>query len=414
MPNTKSCGDAILTNILRTVDELNGLKDVDAILEAILLEARKLTGADAGTIFVVRDGRLAFGYVNNDTLFPEGRDGSVSPEVYQSYTLPLDGTSLVGHVALTGQPLLIDDAYALSPDLPYRFNKSFDEQTGYRTRSLLTQPIKSIEGRLMGVMQLINALGPDGLPTAFAPGLAAYLPIFAQHAAAAIARGRMTRELVLRMVRMAELRDPSETGAHVQRVGAYAAEIYHSWALKRKVPLKTIKRQKDLLRIAAMLHDVGKVGVSDAILKKPARLTSEEFATMQWHTVYGARLFDASLGDLDELCRDIALRHHERWAGGGYPGLIDDRGADPLEGARLGEALTGEAIPLAARITALADVYDALSSRRTYKAPWPEERVLGLIRRESGRHFDPEVVEAFFAIQDIIHAIRARYPDPAD
>ena len=97
----------------------------------------------------------------------------------------------------------------------------------------------------------------------------------------AIERGIMTRELILRMMKMAELRDPSETGAHVQRVGAYSAEIYHRYALNKGIPVRELKRTKDLLRLAAMLHDVGKVGISDTILKKPAKLTDEEFAVIK-------------------------------------------------------------------------------------------------------------------------------------
>ncbi len=407
MEQLGSCDDYV-ARILSTIEELNRLKDVDAILDKTLAAARALADAEAGSIFLVEDGRLAFRYVHNDILFA---DGSVSPAMYKSFTLPIDETSIVGYAAQTGQPLAIDDAYALDESRPYRFNKSFDESTGFRTRSILTLPLKTFDGKLVGVMQVINARDQDGVPGPFSLEQRTYIPLFAQNAAVAIERGRMTREMILRMMRMAELRDPTETATHVQRVGAYAAEIYHRWALDRgvpRVPREEIRRFKDLLRIAAMLHDVGKVGVSDTIIKKPSRLSDDEFMVMKRHTIYGARLFADCHSDLDELCRDIALRHHEQWAGGGYPGRVDDLLSDHAPGL----PIKGEDIPLAARITSLADVYDALVSPRSYKEPWPEEKVLDFIREKSGVQFDPGVVDAFFKVHEVLLAIRERFAEP--
>jgi HD-GYP domain-containing protein (c-di-GMP phosphodiesterase class II) len=202
------------------------------------------------------------------------------------------------------------------------------------------------------------------------------------------------------------MRDPSETGAHVQRVGAYSAEIYDRWARTRGIDRKEIKRYRDLLRVAAMLHDVGKVGVSDLILKKPGKLTDEEFATMKLHTVNGARLFLNATSELDAMSREIALNHHEKWNGKGYPGAIPDLGAEDVA---LGVPKRGEEIPLAARFVALADVFDALCSRRSYKAEWSDEKILDLLREEKGEHFDPEVVDAFLDIFDVITAIREKF-----
>lgn len=404
MEQLGTCDDYV-ARILSTIEELNRLKDVDAILDKTLAAARALADAEAGSIFLVEDGRLAFRYVHNDILFA---DGGVSPAMYKNFTLPIDETSIVGYAAKTGTPLAIDDAYTLDESLPYRFNKSFDTSTGFRTRSILTLPLKTFDGKLVGVMQIINARDLSGTPGPFTPEQRTYIPLFAQNAAVAIERGRMTRELILRMMRMAELRDPTETATHVQRVGAYSAEIYHRWALDRGLAREEIRRFKDLLRIAAMLHDVGKVGVSDTIIKKPARLSDDEFMVMKRHTIFGARLFADCHSDLDEMCRDIALRHHEQWSGGGYPGRVEDLSSDHIPG----RPMKGEEIPLAARITALADVYDALVSPRSYKEPWPEERVLDFIREKSGQHFDPCVVEAFFKVHEVLLAIRERFAEP--
>jgi response regulator RpfG family c-di-GMP phosphodiesterase len=263
-----------------------------------------------------------------------------------------------------------------------------------------------MESKLVGIMQLINARDKHKKVVPFDLFSQASVPLFANNASLAIEKGMMNRELILRMMRMAELRDPTETGAHVQRVGAYSAEIYQQLALKQNRPANEIKRTKDLIRLASMLHDIGKIGIQDSILRKPAKLTQKEFDTMKWHPVHGARLFEHTTSELDHRSKEITLFHHEHWDGTGYPGRITDLNTDT---PKMEEPWKGKQIPLAARITALADVYDALASKRAYKEPWPEEKILSIIKKESGHHFDPEVVDAFFDIQDIIRAIRVHF-----
>jgi len=393
--------------ILHTTDELNRLRDVDAILDKILLEARRLTGADAGSIFLVEEQHLRFAYVQNDTLF--SADAS-NANAYADFSVPINEKSIVGYTALTGEQLAVSDAYDLPPDVPFAFNPEFDRRSGYRTQSILNLPIRTFENKLVGVVQLINAQADNGGTVAFAEDAKAYAQLLANSAALTIERGMLNRELILRMVQTAELRDPEETGAHVQRVGAYSAEILRTWAVARKWDAKAIRTGMDTIRLAAMLHDVGKVGVPDAIMKKPGVLTDDERAIMKWHTVYGARLFLHTHSELDRMSRDIALNHHERWSGGGYPGRITNLMASEVT---LGAGRQGEDIPIAARIVALADVFDALSSPRCYKEPWSDEKVLALLASESGGHFDPDVVEAFFSIFDVIKAIRSKYRDEA-
>jgi response regulator RpfG family c-di-GMP phosphodiesterase len=394
----------IVKDIMRVIEALNHLKDVDTILDRILLEARRLTNCDAGSIFLVQADTLRFSYVHNDTLFGKC---DVCKHVYADFSVPINEKSLVGYAAMTGKALRIDDAYALPEGLPYTFNQSFDRETGYHTQSILTLPLKTVRNKTVGVMQLINAKNEEGRTVPFEGPNVQYAPLFANHASVAIERGIMTRELILRMIKMAEMRDPSETGGHVMRVGSYAAEIYHKLAVSRGVDELECKRIKDMLRLAAMLHDVGKVGIPDKILKKPGKLSEEEFATMRWHTVYGAALFAHATSDLDAMSAEIALNHHERWDGGGYPGSLCDNLAEADELCR--KPKQGEDIPLFARITALADVFDALSSKRTYKPAFDEGRVFDIIREQRGRHFDPEVVDVFFAIIDVIRAIQHKY-----
>lgn len=220
--------------------------------------------------------------------------------------------------------------------------------------------------------------------------------------------------MVRRMLRMAEFRDPKETYPHVERVSSFSIEIYDRWAYNHNVPEMQIHKFRDTLKIAAKFHDVGKVGISDVILKKSfPRFTDEERSIMQGHTCIGANLFEPTESFLDEMCRDIALYHHERWDGGetAYPGACDYKNfiiGMPLD---TGRRLSGEEIPLCARIVAVADVFDALSHKRCYKEAWKFDEAFAAIQEQSGKHFDPEVVLAFMQVKDRISAIQLAFPD---
>ncbi|HDO30852.1 MAG TPA: HD domain-containing protein, partial [Desulfobacteraceae bacterium] len=368
-----------ISSILKKIDVLNTLKDVDTILDRILSESRHLSNADAGSIFLVRDDCLVFSYVQNDSLFDREKGRAA---LYTNLTVPMSHKSIVGHAALTKEPVIINDAYHLPAGVPYRFNTSFDEKYGYRTMSIMTMPLLTIENRLVGVLELINARDKDLNVIPFKERSQLFVSLFANNAAVTIERGIMNRELILRMMSMAELRDPNETGAHVQRVAAYSAEIYQRWAENQGLDdNQEIKSTRDLIRLAAMLHDVGKVGIPDAILKKTGRLTDDEFEIIKKHTLYGARLFTSITSELDRMSLEIALNHHERWDGAGYPGCVPE----VAEGSGHGVLQKkGEEIPITARVTALADVYDALCSRRVYKEAWDDERAFAIIRKNSG------------------------------
>ena len=391
--------------IMKKIEDFNYLQDIDAILDKILEEARSLSNSDAGSIFIVEDDQLRFGYVHNDTLF---KKDEANEEIYVDFSVPIDDQSIVGYVALTGNTIVIDDAYNLPSGSPFTFNSDYDQKSGYQTRSILAVPLYTFHGRLVGVLQLINTKDDNGRVIPFRKKIQDLIPLIANNAAVAIDRGIMNREMILRMVKMAELRDPTETGAHVQRVGAYSAEIYNQWAIRYNIDTQEKNRQKDLIRLAAMLHDVGKVGIPDRILKKPGKLTDGEFDAMKWHTVYGGRLFMNQTSSLDKMSLQIALNHHERWNGKGYPGKINDM---MTPDTRMGPPKQQKEIPLPARIVALADVFDALVSRRSYKDPWTEQRTLEAIKAEAGNHFDPELVEIFLQIFPVIKAIRNKYKE---
>jgi HD-GYP domain-containing protein (c-di-GMP phosphodiesterase class II) len=398
----------LVIKLLRLIHELHYVKDLDALLDQVLLQARSLTNADAGSIYLIENRRLHFSFIHNDSLFEEGEGNKY---LYTGHTLPLDNHSLAGYVALTGKPLIIDDAYRIPPNLPFSFNRSLDESSGYRTQSILATPLRTSRHKVVGVLQLINALEDGGQVRPFNEKDRIIVEYFAHSAAAAIEKARLTREVILRSIRMCELRDPEETGPHVNRVGAYSAEIYHRCALNQGLPAEEIRINKDLLRIAAMLHDIGKIAISDLILKKPSGLDNEEFAIMKSHTILGARLFPNPESELDLMCAEIALNHHEKWDGSGYPGRIEDIFNRQVV---LGPGKQGDEIPLTARIVALADVYDALGSKRSYKDPLPEDQIMEIIQGQSGKHFDPEVVRAFLQIHEVILAIKEKYQEEQD
>jgi putative two-component system response regulator len=178
-------------------------------------------------------------------------------------------------------------------------------------------------------------------------------------------------EIIERLARAAEFRDDN-TGQHTERVGQMAA------LLARQLGLPDM--QVALIRRAAPLHDVGKIGVPDTILLKLGRLTAEEFAVVRTHTTIGARILSGSRFPILRLAEEIAFNHHERWDGDGYAGIA------------------GDAIPLAGRIVAVADVFDALTQKRPYKPAWPVEEALAEIDRQRGRMFDPALVDVFLRV----------------
>jgi len=384
--------------------ELNRVKDLDILMERILTEARLFVNADAGSIYIREGGELKFSYTQNSTLQKKLPAGTKLP--FSTFSIPINKESLAGYCVMTGKSLNIADAYRLDASLPYRFAKRFDEASGYRTQFILVVPLQTMPDEVIGALQVINPVDESGGVIPFSEKDEKMMLHFASIAAVALQRARMTRDIILRMIRMAELRDPEETGSHVNRVAAYSVEIYERWAVKKGLPAREIESGRDTLRLAAMLHDVGKVAVSDLILKKPGRLTPEEFDMIKKHVIVGAGLFSDRKSEFDEAAAEVALNHHERWDGTGYPGPMGSLPPHPG-----GPGKRGEEIPLFGRIVAIADVFDALSSRRSYKAPFTEREVLETMRQGSGKHFDPELLDTFLACMDSIRSIRMRYPD---
>ncbi len=179
----------------------------------------------------------------------------------------------------------------------------------------------------------------------------------------------LQREILERLGLAADHRD-EETGQHIKRMSEYCRLLGSTAGLS--------EAENTILYEASTMHDVGKIGISDAILLKPGKLTREEFATMKSHTVIGAKILSGSKSSFLQMAATISLTHHEKWDGTGYP-----------------NGLKGEDIPMVGRITCICDVFDALISERPYKKPWPIEKAFEEIGAGSGSHFDPVLVECF-------------------
>jgi len=394
--------------------EIGKAKDLDLLLERILSVARKFSNADAGSIYLTEGKDLKFSKTQNDTIQKSLPSGQKLPFSY--FKVPIDYNSIAGYVASTGEIVNIEDVRTISEDSPYSFNSQYDELSGYRTKSVLTIPMKKSGGEVIGVLQLINAKSDDGKIISFSRDDEPYIQYLAQNAALAVERAQITRGIIMRMIQMAELRDPRETGPHANRVAEYAVEIYEHWATSyAKIPREDIAENIDVLRMAAMLHDIGKVAIPDAILKKPARLDDREFEIIKQHTILGARLFSNSFSTFDRAALAVALEHHERWDGTGYPGHVDIETGKPIAGYEIASGCAagkkGNEIHPFGRVVSIADVFDALSMRRSYKEAWDEKRVLDTIEKSAGKQFDPDMVNSFFFVLDSIKAITSRFQD---
>jgi putative two-component system response regulator len=190
-------------------------------------------------------------------------------------------------------------------------------------------------------------------------------------------------ETIYRLSVAAEYKE-GDTGAHTRRMSLYSAAIARRMGLDGHTV--------ETILYAAPMNDLGKIGIPDSILMKPAKLDSTEWEIMKLHTVIGAKILEGSEAEFIRMGQAIALNHHEKWDGSGYPGK-----------------LKGTAIPIAARIAAIADVFDALTSKRPYRQPFSKVESCAILRDGRGSHFDPDVVDAFFDVKDEILAIKDQY-----
>jgi putative nucleotidyltransferase with HDIG domain len=350
--------------LVAVVQRLSLARSIDEIQAIVRTGARRLTGADGAT-FVLREGDQCF-YADEDAIAP----------LWKGQRFPLD-RCISGWTMTHARAAVIEDIYADDRVPHSAYRPTF-------VQSLAMVPIRAADP--------IGAIG-NYWATRHRPDEAELelLQALADSTAVALENVRVYQDLeaaqheTLRcLARAAEYRD-DDTHEHTARVARTAALLAERLGLP--------PAEVDVIRLAAPLHDIGKLAVSDTILLKPGRLTPEEFELVKEHALAGAGILEGATYDVLRLAREIAESHHEWWDGGGYPA-----------------GLAGEAIPLCGRIVAVADVFDALTRLRPYKPAWPVADAVAEILRLRGRQFDPAVVDAFRTLDH--DALAASGPAP--
>lgn len=363
-------------------------RQLDRLLATIVEESRRFFFCEGGSLFTREGEELKFRIAQNDIL-----NQNITSENLKGKQISVSAKSIAGFVASTGEILNISDVYEIPEEAPYSFDPSFDTQNDYRTKSVLALPLKDHNDRVLGVLQLINPTRESQIVSFdFVKDDQDLVDSLASQAAIALTNAKLIDNMrdahvdtIFRLSVAAEYKD-EDTASHLERMSRYSA------VLSRKMGFDDLFI--DQIQLASPMHDVGKIGIPDAILMKPGKLTDKEFDVMRTHPQIGARILGGSSSPLLKMAEVIALSHHEKWNGMGYP-----------------NKLKGEDIPIEGRIVALADVFDALTSRRCYKPAWPLERALNLIKETREEHFDPNVVDAFFESLDQILEIKQRYAD---
>lgn len=342
---------------------------LDNLLELIADQVRQVLNGDRCTVFLID--------FENNELWSKVAHGMGQTEI----RAPL-GKGVAGIVATTGQIINIENAYE-DP----RFSIEIDKVTGYKTRNMLAVPLKNNKGEMLGVFQVINKM--DG--TSFDSEDEGILLLLGSVASAAIENAKLygnvrrsQLETIYRLAMTAEYRDQQDTARHLRNISTTSYIIAKA--------MDVGNGDAEYIKYASPLHDIGKVGLTDAILLKPGKLTPEEYDEMKKHTVYGGKILANAESSVLKFAHRISVAHHEKFDGTGYP-----------------QGLKGDEIPLEARIVAVSDVFDALCMPRCYKPAWEPEKARDYIVGESGKSFDPRVVEAFIARFD---EIRKVYGEP--
>jgi HD-GYP domain-containing protein (c-di-GMP phosphodiesterase class II) len=339
-------------------------RNIDRLLILLAEFGRDLTGAERCTVWVCdREG---------ETLWSRAAHG------LDRISIPKT-RGLAGWAATHGEPLIIND-----PCNEKRFDKEIDERTGYRARSILVVPIKDADGRTVGVCLAVNKQAGSG---AFTETDKEHLLLTAAYTAEVIKTALLREELeaterkiLFTMSEAGEMRS-EETGQHVRRVAACCRLLGEKHGLSES--------ETEVLELASPMHDIGMIAIPDSILMKPAKLDDAEWTVMKTHTTMGYNMLKGSERRLLRAATIIAWQHHEKWDGTGYPC-----------------GLAGEKIHICARITAIADVFDVLSSDRPWRKAWDLDRIAALFEAERGKHFDPDLARIFLENIEELVAIR--------
>ncbi len=368
--------EQILQKLINIGILLSSERDLQKLLSEIVDNAIVITKAEGASLYIVKHNTLEFVVFKNPVLKRKlGAPKLRSIVKLQKY--PINKESVAGYTATSGSILVIKNMEELKA-LNIQYDDTLDRKTGYKTKSIIAIPLSDPQGAVIGVLQLVNV--PSEM---FTEDYLRLVRAMASQAATSLANGLLLEELkssqldtIYRLSIVAEFKD-KETGDHIKRMSKVSYFIARGLGLSKELC--------DIILYASPMHDIGKVAIPDNILLKPARLTPQEFEIMKTHTTIGGKILTHPDYKLLKYARRIALYHHEKWDGEGYP-----------------EGLAGEKIPLEARITAVADVFDALVSKRPYKSPWPPQQAYSFIVQQKGKHFDPQVVKAFINKYDEI------------
>lgn len=361
--------DRILELVFIYLAEVSSLKDYDEILEVLAHMGKVLTNADRCTVWVVSDDDTEIW-----TKVAQGIDTLRIPKI----------SGIVGACIGSGQRLIIDDVYKDT-----RFNQEIDKESGYKTKSMMVIPMYDYDDKIIGAFQVINH---QGAKTVFDAKDMQHLTLASSYAAETLTSAKLSieieetqKEIVLTMGSISESRS-KETGNHVKRVAEYSKLLALAYGLSED--------DAELLKQASPMHDIGKIAIPDSILNKPGRFDENERFIMDTHAELGYQMIKNSQRPLLKAASIVAREHHERWDGTGYP-----------------RKLAGEDIHIYGRITAIADVFDALGSDRVYKKAWDDDKIFQLLRDERAKHFDPKLIDLFFEKLDSIKEVREKFKD---
>ncbi len=359
----------LLELIFVYLTEISSLREHDEIMIVLANMGRALSSADRCSVWIVNH--------DKKTIWTKVAHGMDAIE------LPMD-TGIVGNSITTGEKIIIDDVYKDS-----RFNSDVDKKTGYKTKSMMVIPMFDKSNKITGAFQVINNITDKDR---FDENDMQRLMLASTYAAESIITAMLSkeieetqREVVFTMGAIGESRS-KETGNHVKRVAEYSRILAMAYGLDAK--------EAEMLKQASPMHDIGKVAIPDSILNKPGKFTNSEFDIMKTHAELGCSMVSNSDRPLMKAAAIVAYEHHEKWNGKGYP-----------------NGTKGEDIHIYGRITAIADVFDALGSDRCYKKAWDDDKIFNLFKEESGEHFDPKLIDLFFENLDEILEVRDKFQD---
>lgn len=346
---------------------INATKSLESVLSSMADFARDILSADRCSIFI----------------YDKKNDELVSKVAHNVEPIRISAKKgLAGYAALSKETHIVVDAYN-----DYRFNPEVDKATGYLTHSILVVPLLDNHENTIGVFQALNKK-----KSVFATVDAEILLLISNYAASAIENAILYDKLkdtqtkiINKLASAAEFKD-QDTSEHTKRVGLYSALLAEKYGLS--------KDDVYALELTAPMHDAGKIGIADRIILKPSKLDIEEFEIMKAHTQIGYNLLYDEENDFLKMAALIALEHHEKWDGTGYP---------------FGKK--GEEISIYGRIVAIADVFDALISERPYKHAWSFEEAVLYLQNNSGSHFDPQLIPLFSQNIEAIRNIHEELKD---